>query len=141
MNQVLNENKNKKAKKKVEEERNKITLYLPYEKIISEKISKISPKYNVTARHTKNESLKNLVKNNIKEEDNDILEEKGVVYEVPCKSCNKKYIGEIGRKLKVRLNEHKTDGENESKKNVSGLSTHMKENKRPVALRFTLNLL
>ena len=64
MNQVLNENKNTKAKKEVinEEERNKITLYLPYKKIISEKISKISSKYSDKVRHTKNKSLKNLKK-------------------------------------------------------------------------------
>ena len=34
------------------------------------------------------------------------------MYEVPCLSCNSKYIGETGRLLKTRLDEHKKDTEN-----------------------------
>ena len=40
-----------------------------------------------------------------------ILETSEVVYEVPCKGCNKSYVGETGRQLGVRLNEHQKDSE------------------------------
>ena len=31
------------------------------------------------------------------------------VYTSPCKSCPKQYIGETGRKLEIRIQEHKKD--------------------------------
>ena len=39
------------------------------------------------------------------------METSGVVYEVDCNNCLKKYTGETGRKLKERMKEHKDDGE------------------------------
>ena len=33
------------------------------------------------------------------------------IYEVPCKGCSNTYIGEIGRLLKTRLAEHKTEAD------------------------------
>ena len=39
------------------------------------------------------------------------LETSEVVYEVPCKGCNKTYVGESGRQLGVRLKEHQKDSE------------------------------
>ena len=35
----------------------------------------------------------------------------GAVYCVPCLSCPQKYIGETGRKLETRIDEHKTECE------------------------------
>ena len=35
------------------------------------------------------------------------LKKKGVVYEIPCKVCDKKYIGETWRTLMKRMTEHK----------------------------------
>ena len=39
----------------------------------------------------------------------DMVRDKSVVYEVPCGSCQKSYIGETGRGLETRLKEHKRD--------------------------------
>jgi len=38
------------------------------------------------------------------------------VYKVPCANCDKMYIGETGRKLGVRLHEHKTEAESKTKR-------------------------
>ena len=39
----------------------------------------------------------------------DNLQTSEVIYEVPCKGCEKSYVGETGRQLGVRLNEHQKD--------------------------------
>ena len=111
--------------KKVREEDHSINLYLPYEKGLSEQISKMSKIYNVKVIHTKNKSLKDIMK----EKDNSNIskmETQGVVYKIKCTTCEKSYIGETGRKLKIRVNEHKNDVRNNNN-NISGLSQHAKE--------------
>lgn len=47
-----------------------------------------------------------------------------VVYEIPCKDCNKVYIGQTSQYLKNRLNSHTYD-----KKNKTALTNHMMETK------------
>ena len=42
-----------------------------------------------------------------KETDN--MCEKSVIYEIPCKGCDKSYVGETGRGAAVRLKEHRSD--------------------------------
>jgi len=37
------------------------------------------------------------------------------VHKVPCDNCDKAYVGETGRKLGVRLQEHKTECESKTK--------------------------
>lgn len=37
------------------------------------------------------------------------INEKSVIYNIPCKGCTKEYIGETGRGLKKRITEHKKD--------------------------------
>ena len=49
-----------------------------------------------------------------------------MVYQVECKDCEKPYIGETGRKLKIRLDEHRKGGEGEHGK-TSGLSQHIQQ--------------
>ena len=39
----------------------------------------------------------------------DIKENAGVLYNIPCKQCPRAYIGETGRRLGVRLKEHRED--------------------------------
>ena len=44
------------------------------------------------------------------------LEEQGeLVYQIPCKNCGAEYIGETGRPLKTRLEEHRKDVDNTKK--------------------------
>ena len=42
-------------------------------------------------------------------------EKGGVVYEIPSKNCNNKYIGETGRLFKTRLEEHRKEVEQEDR--------------------------
>jgi len=48
-----------------------------------------------------------------KQEKEDITE---CVYKVPCANCDKMYVAETGRKLGVRLHEHKTKVESKTKR-------------------------
>ena len=43
-----------------------------------------------------------------------------LVYQILCKSCGAAYIGETGRLLKTRLNDHKKDVENAEKEQYTG---------------------
>ena len=46
----------------------------------------------------------------------DPLQTAEAVYEIPCKSCPKTYIGETGRLLSTRVKEHKTESEKAGEK-------------------------
>ena len=103
-------------KKKENENENMIRMYIPYEKGISENISRVCRKFNVQLVHTRNKSLNNMVK--VKTSQNEDTENvSGVVYKVHCNDCEKCYIGETGRMVKTRMKEHKQDAENK-KENV-----------------------
>ena len=51
----------------------------------------------------------------------DPLSTTGCIYEVPCANCNESYVGETGRRLETRLNEHKKETEKveKSKRNFT----------------------
>ena len=121
---IKNSLKEKVNKEASNDDENWINLYLPYEKGISEKIAKFSKKYNVKVVHTKSKSLKNVLKQKQIENKNEHNITQGTVYKVSCNDCDKFYIGETGRKLNIRLNEHKRDAKNKTG-NMSGLSQHI----------------
>ena len=73
---------------------------------INEKISKTLRKYNIHPIHKTNNSISDILRN-YKEKTNK-LNQNGV-YKVYCKECEATYIGETGRKLSTRLQEHKKD--------------------------------
>ena len=70
---------------------NNIKLYLPYEIGITEKNSRIAPRYSVSVIRINNTSLKNKV--NYKRGHSNEIDEQGLVYEVHFIDCNKVYIG------------------------------------------------
>ena len=49
------------------------------------------------------------IKNILERKEKNEGSEKSIVYEVPCSGCYKTYVGETGRGLKTRLQEHKSD--------------------------------
>lgn len=40
---------------------------------------------------------------------NNVSQQQGGVYRIPCRNCDRVYIGETGRNLETRINEHKRD--------------------------------
>lgn len=48
----------------------------------------------------------------------------GVVYDIPCKSCEKRYIGETIQKLKERVRQHQRTCESSNHKNPTALTKH-----------------
>ena len=79
-------------------------------------------KFNVDVRFTYNNKIENRLCRN-KPRDGS-LDGFGV-YKIPCRDCEKVYIGESGRDLKVRMKEHMKDIEN--MKEESAVANHVKE--------------
>ena len=42
----------------------------------------------------------------------ELAEQGELVYQIPCKNCGAEYLGERGRLLKIRLDEHRKDVDN-----------------------------
>ena len=73
---------------------------------INEKISKTLKKYNIHPIHKTNNSISDILHNY---KDKTEKWNKNGVYKIYCKECEATYIGETGRKLSTRLQEHKKD--------------------------------
>ena len=100
-----------------------LKMFIPYEKSVAEKLKRVVNKYGFTTFFTKTKVLGGQLRTKQK----DKMETSGVVYEVVCNNCLKKYTGEAGRKLKESIKEHKDDGEKSRKdKKITGHSQHMK---------------
>ena len=105
------QNKQSKAKqsKKDGAERSKGMVVLPYVQGVSERLQRSFKKYGINTAMKPHNTLKRLLvhpKDKI-----DALQTCDCVYEIPCQTCNKTYIGETGRKFETRLNEHRKDVE------------------------------
>ena len=84
-----------------------LTIVIPYEKGVAEKLKRVANKYGFTTVFAKTKNLRGQLQTKQK----DKMETSGVVYEVDLSNCLKKYTGETGRKLKERMTEHKDVGE------------------------------
>ena len=84
-------------------------MFIPYEKGVSKKLKMVASKYGFTTVFTKTKGLRGQIQT--KQEYK--MKTSGVVYEVDCNNCLKKYTGEAGGKLKERMKEH---GEKSRKK-------------------------
>ena len=113
---ALTKSKQKRASIKDKEERTELVV-VPYIKGTSEAISRTFRKYNVRTAMKPVNTVKNLLVH--PKDKRDLEDTSGVIYRIPCASCNASYIGERSRSVGYRLKEHKKDVEQTtSKKNV-----------------------
>ena len=91
------------------EDKSKGLVVLPYVKGISEALSRSFRKHDFNTAMTPVSTLKNSL---VHPKDRRELEDtSGVVYSIPCASCDSVYIGETSRNFGYRLKEHKKDVE------------------------------
>ena len=113
MDKVQQQMESKQQKKKKTNKQNdnpsRGMVVIPYVEGIAEKFQRICWKYRVSTAMRPTNTLKSLLVHPKDKKNN--LETSEVVYEVPCKGCNKTYVGETGRQLGVRLKEHQKDSE------------------------------
>ena len=99
--------------KEKEERERKGMVVVPYVKGISEAVSRIFRKHQIdTAMRPMNTLRERLVHPKDKM---DKGETGDVVYQISCKNCDNKYIGETSRLFKTRLGEHRREAEAVSK--------------------------
>ena len=92
-------------------------VVLPYIKGTTDAIQRILKSHNIASAVKPHTTLrKMLVHPKDKIPDN---KKCGVIYEVPCKNCNRTYVGETGRQLGVRISEHQKETEKASTANYT----------------------
>lgn len=97
----------------------------PYIPCLSEKLSKILRKHNITLAYQPRDKVKNTVFSRLKDP---IPKQKtkNVVYAVPCGTDDGKvYVGQTGRMLETRINEHRSNIRKKEAK--TGLTQHHME--------------
>ncbi|XP_072050219.1 uncharacterized protein [Amphiura filiformis] len=97
----------KSAKKTDDSTRSRGMVVLPYVKGVTERVSRVMKKYNVsTAMKPHNTLRRELVHPKDKRDPNNLTQ---AVYKIPCLNCDLSYIGETGRKFGTRLDEHRKE--------------------------------
>ena len=87
-------------------------VVLPYVKGVTEECQRILKSYNISSAAKPIKTLRNCLVH--PKDKRNTMDTTGVVFKVPCASCNVVYVGETGRKLSTRISEHQKDFENES---------------------------
>ena len=104
-------NKQQKTQKKVKDKESpsKGMVIIPYVEGLAEKLQRVFKKYNISTAMRPTNTLKSLLVH--PKDKKDITQTSDLVYDIPCKSCDKSYVGETGRQFSYRLNEHQKDAE------------------------------
>ena len=91
-------------------------VVIPYVKGVSEQVQRLFRKHDITTAMRPHTTLRQLLVH-----PKDKIEPgktSGCVYEIPCCNCDLVYIGETGRQLELRLQEHRKEVENVMKVGV-----------------------
>jgi hypothetical protein len=121
-------------------EKSKGMVTIPYVKGVSEPLQRVFRKHNIATASRPHMTLRKLLVHP-KDKVDDIAKT-DCVYKIPCKSCEQVYIGETGRTLGTRLEEHKKDAESardrrftrgqrreaENEENKSAVTDHINRN-------------
>ena len=126
-NWALKEGQHQVEKKKIkdrgqdqEKKKPKGYVVLPYVKGVSERLKRVFKKNDINLYHKAGTTLRQLLvhpKDKLEKQ-----EQCGVVYEIDCNVCGEAYIGETGRSLSERVEEHQKSIEKCDSK--SALSQH-----------------
>jgi len=85
----------------------KSTVVIPYVQDLSEAVSRVYKRHGIPIAMRPFQSIRSLlVHPKDRHRPQDICE---CVYKIPCKNCNKTYIGKTGRAFGVRLQEHRQE--------------------------------
>ena len=80
-------------------------ITLPYINKISEISARILEKHNLKVAHKPTNKLKSLFNKHKDRPDNE--DKQNAIYQIPCRDCEKVYIGETSKTIKSRITEHK----------------------------------
>ena len=97
------------AKKKHESTMKKPLVVLPYIQSTTEAIQWVLKQHNIITAVRPNTTLRKLLVSPKDKVPRD--KQCGVVYGVPCHNCSKTYVGETGRQLGTRIEEHRKEVE------------------------------
>ena len=92
-------------------------MTVPYVHSFMEKIQRIFTKHRVATVVQPQSTLTQLLvhpKDKVEKQ-----KKAGVVYKIPCRQCEKVYIGETGRQLRTRITEHRKEAEKISDRNFT----------------------
>ncbi len=104
VNRALHHQRNKRRSKEEQTQRTEVTTTIPYVKGVSERIRRICVKHNIKVIFHSGRTLRSIL-SHVKPQP-DLLNHPGVIYRIPCLDCDRSYIEETGRTLRVRLSEH-----------------------------------
>ena len=101
------EEKKKKRKDKTRNEEKKLNVTIPYVQGFSESLQCVFKRHGVQTTFKPHQTLRQLL---VHPKDKRTPQETaGVVYSIPCRDCEKVYVGETARKFGEREKEHKKD--------------------------------
>ena len=79
-------------------------ISLPYVKELESFINNFFKQHNTNVVYNTKNKLNNIIK--LGKDKTKTCDNVNVVYKINCKDCNATYVGQIGRRLNVRINEH-----------------------------------
>ena len=117
--QMANKQGKRKNNKKDTTKKSNGYVHIQYVEGIAEKATRILRRHDIATVMSPHATLRKLLVH--PKDKRDPLSTTGCIYEVPCANCNESYVGEIGRRLETRLNEHKKETEKveKSKRNFT----------------------
>ena len=101
-------------KKKDDDNLRRGMVVLPYIEGLAQRSTRIFNKHRISTAFKPHQTLRNILVH--PKDKRDVGQTSDCVYEIPCTSCDKTYIGETGRLFETRLTEHKDEAEKASQK-------------------------